>query len=75
MYNTTILYDLAKLHQRDIDKEILLIQIAKEAQAARPGLMKRFTLMSESLLKKVSEWLNREKLSPDEHLFFNPLYD
>ena len=71
MDNPILLCEVAKLHQRDVDNEIALQQIAKQAQAARLGLIKRFIIESEFLLKKLSAWLTRETLSPDEYLAFN----
>ena len=56
MYYTNILCEMAKLHQRDIETEIILRQIAKQAQAAKPGLMKGFTFISESLSHQMSTY-------------------
>jgi hypothetical protein len=69
MNDSLLLYEVAKLHQRDVEREITLTQIVK--LAARPGLIQRFENVSESVQKKLVVWLKRENLQPDEQLFSN----
>ena len=38
MGDSSLLYEVAKLHLRDVDREIALTQIAKQAKANKPGL-------------------------------------
>lgn len=74
MENPLLLSEVAKLHQRDVMKEIVLRQEANQVKAtkiARPGLIKRFVLVSETLLKKLVVRQKHETLSPDVHLFIN----
>jgi hypothetical protein len=53
MGDSSLLYEVAKLHRRDVDREIALMQVAKQAKAAKPGLAKRFENVSKSVLKKL----------------------
>ena len=53
MGDSSLLYDVAKLHLRDVDREIAKIQVAKQTIASRPGLKKRFKIVSRSVLKKL----------------------
>jgi hypothetical protein len=69
MNDSLLLGEVAKLHQRDVEKEITLSQLAK--QADKPGLTKRFGNVSVSVQKKLVMWLKRENLQPDEQLFLN----
>jgi len=71
MANPIILYEIAKRHQRDLDKEIALRQIVKQVKAAKPGLRKCVIIANKSLLKKLSAWLIRETLSPEGYQALN----
>jgi hypothetical protein len=53
MGHSSLLYEVAKLHLRDIDREIALTQIAKQAKVTKPGLVKRFEIVSKSVLRKL----------------------
>jgi hypothetical protein len=53
MSDSSLLYEVAKLHLRDVDREIALIQVAKQAKATNPGLIKRIEVVSKSVLKKL----------------------
>lgn len=53
MENTLLLCQVAKLHQRDVEKEIASREIVNQVQAARPGLGKRLATVSESLMEKL----------------------
>ena len=75
MENPLILYEVAKLRQRDVMKEVTLMQEAKLAKAskiAKPGLIKRFVWVSETLLHKLVLRQKRGTLSPDEGLILHP---
>jgi hypothetical protein len=74
MDNPLIICEVAKLHQRDVLREVALRRLANQAKAARitrPGLKKRFVMASESLLKKRVVRQEQETLSPKEHLVVN----
>ena len=53
MGNSSLLYEVAKLHLRDVDREIAKIQVAKQTKASKPGLIKRFKIVRKSVLKKL----------------------
>ena len=53
MGDSSLLYEVAKLHLRDVDREIALIQVAKHAKATKSGMIKRFEIVIKSVLKKL----------------------
>ena len=71
MGNPVLLCEVVKMRQKDIEIETALRQLAMQAQASRPGLIKRFNIVGESLLKKLIGWQKRKTLSPIERLFLN----
>jgi hypothetical protein len=71
MENSLIIYEVAKLHQRDVLREVALRQLANQAKTAKPGLIKRFVVASEIFLKKMVVRQKQDAYSPDGHLVIN----
>ena len=68
MDNPTILYEAAKLHYGEIEKEMASWRMANQAKTARPGPINLFVMASETLLKKLVVRQKQGRHSPDEHL-------
>lgn len=74
MENTLLLCQVAKLHQRDVEKEIALRQITNQVKVAkevRKGLVRTYYQARVSFLKNKVERRKYETISPDEHLILN----
>ena len=68
MENPLLLSEVAKLYQRDVVNEVALRQMTNQANTtkiSRPGMVKRFVMLSFSLNKIVLR-LKQEKLSLDD---------
>ena len=63
MENPIMLYQAAKLHHREIEKER-----ANQVKITKSGIVKRFVMASGSFLKKVFVRPKQEPQYPDEHL-------
>jgi hypothetical protein len=48
MENTLLLCETARLHQRDVEREIAVRQIANQVKTAKPGRIKRFIMLNSS---------------------------
>ena len=68
MDNPTILYEVAKLHHREIEKEMASWRMAHQAKNSGPGLTERFVTAIKTLVMKMIALQKREAHSPDEGL-------
>jgi hypothetical protein len=68
MDTPTILFEAAKLHHAEIEKEMASWRMAHQAKSARPGMLERFVIGSKSLIKKMMTQKTPETHSQDDGL-------
>ena len=71
MEHPTILYEIAKLRHEEIIEEMAEWRMAKRAKPTKPGVIKPFVMVCETLFKKLSAQDKAGRLSSDERLVLN----
>jgi hypothetical protein len=74
MGNTMQFFEVARLHQREVERELasrLLIKGSKSANSTERGLKKLHNILSVYFLKKMAIQKRQEMDSPKKHLVLN----
>ena len=75
MIDPTLLYEVARLQQRDVEKEVAQWQIANQVKATSPGVMIGFLRTCEVIFKKIVVRQNQESSASEEPLVLNITYE